>query len=325
MRAALIEAIGSPPVVRDVPEPERGEGRALVEVTAAPLNPIDLSIAAGRFYQPPTELPYIAGKEGVGRVLDADSLGPGTRVYFPMPGGLAGPGSLAERAAPVEGRMITVPGGVDDPLAACLGVAGLAAWLPLEWRARLRPGERVLVLGASGAVGQLAVQAARIMDAGAIVAAARDSEGLERARELGADATVSLAGTGQPERVAEAIREGAGGPIDVTIDPLWGAPVAVATLAAAPRGRIVHVGQSAGPEATLASAPVRSKMLSILGYATQGVSQDIVAHAYRRIVEHAAAGRLTIDHEVIPLEHAAEAWRRQEAFPGRKLVLTPAT
>jgi NADPH2:quinone reductase len=324
VRAALIEAIGGKPVVRDVPEPPRGEGSALVEVTAASLNPIDLSIAAGRFYEPATELPYIAGKEGLGRVLEADSLARGTRVYFPMPGGLGGPGSFSERAAPVEERLIAVPDGVDDPLAACLGVAGLAAWLALEWRAELRPAERVLVLGASGAVGQLAVQAARIMDAGAIVAAARDAEGLERARELGADATVELSEVDRPERLAEAVREACGGPIDVAIDPLWGAPVAVAALAAAPGGRIVHLGQSAGPRATLASAPVRSKMLSILGYATQAVPQDAVADAYRRMVEHAAAGRLTVDHEVIPLERAAEAWRRQETFPRRKLVLTPA-
>lgn len=310
--------------MRDVPEPEAGDGRAIVEVSAAPLNPIDLAIAAGRFYQPATELPYIPGKEGLGRVVEGESLARGTRVYFPMPGGLEGPGALAERAAPAEERAIPVDEEVDDALAACLGVAGLAAWLPLEWRAGLREGERVLVLGASGAVGQVAVQAARIMGAGAIVAAARDGDGRDRALALGADAAVDISDAGDPERLAEAIREAAGGPIDVALDPLWGATAAVAAQAAAPNGRIVHVGQSAGPEATLTSAPVRSKLVSILGYATGGVPREVVADAYRRMVEHAAAGRLVVDHEVVPLDRVAEAWDRQDAFPRRKLVVAPA-
>jgi len=323
MRAALVDEIGRLPTVRDVPEPERGEGRALVEVTAAPLNPIDLSIAGGRFYERATELPYVPGNEALGRVLESDSLSAGTRVYFPMPGGLGGAGAFSERAAPLEEQAITVPDGVDDALAACLGVAGLAAWLPLEWRADLREGESVLVLGASGAVGQIAVQAARLLGARVVVAAARDAGGLERARELGADATVDLTAADEPERLAEAIEAAAGGPVDVTVDPLWGAPVAAAALAAARGGRIVQIGQSAGPEATLASAPIRGKLLSVLGHTNLGAPPDVTADAYRRMVEHAAAGRLTVDHETVPLERVAEAWERQAAFPRRKLVLVP--
>lgn len=117
-----------------MPEPERGEGCALIEVAAAPLNPIDLSIAAGRFYEPATELPYVAGREGLGRVLESDSFAAGVRVYFPMPGGIGGAGAFCERAAPLEEQAIPVPEGVDDALAACLGVAGLAGWLPLPRR-----------------------------------------------------------------------------------------------------------------------------------------------------------------------------------------------
>ena len=323
MRALCVEEIGRPPAVRDVPDPVRGEGEALVEVTAAPLNPIDLSIAAGRFYSRPTELPYIAGREGVGRVLEGDGFAPGSRVYFPMPGGLGGPGSLCERAAASEERAIAVPEGVDDAVAACLGIAGLAAWLPLEWRAGLREGETVLVLGASGSVGQIAVQAAKLLGAGTVVAAARDRDGLERARELGADATVRLEADHDPEELGERIREAAGGGIEVTIDPLWGEPVVAAAHAAAPRGRIVHVGQSAGAETRLPSAPVRSKLLTILGHATAGAPQEVIAEAYKRMAGHAAEGRLRVEHELVPLERAPEAWERQAAFPHRKLVLRP--
>jgi NADPH:quinone reductase len=323
MRAVLVEEIGRPPAVRDVPEPERGEGEALVEVSAAPLNPVDLSISDGRFYQPPSELPYVAGKEAVGRVVEGSALAPGARVYVQTPGGLGGPGSLCERVAVAESRTIGVRDGVDDATAACLGVAGLAAWVPLESRAGLREGETVLILGASGAVGQVAVQAARLLGAGRLVAAARSEEGRRRARELGADETVDLGAHRDPEEQAEALREAAGGGIDLTLDPLWDGPATAAAHAAAQHGRIVQVGQSAGAEATLASSQVRGKSLSILGHSNHAAPPHVLAVAYRRMLDHAAAGELTVDHEVVPLEEARTAWERQASFPRRKLVLEP--
>lgn len=323
MRAAVIEEMGSAPVVRDLAEPGRSAGRALVEVTAAPLNPIDLSIASGRFYRRPSELPYVAGKEAVGRVVEADRAPAGARVYLQMPGGLGGPGALCERVVAGEDAMITVPDGVDDTLAACLGIAGLAAWVPLERRAGLRRGERVLVLGASGAVGQIAVQAARLLGAGRVVAAARSPEGRKRALELGAHAAVDLGEQGSPEQIADRVREAAEGGVDVTLDPLWDGPAAIALHAAAEGGRIVHVGQSAGGEATLPSAPLRGKSVAILGHAGASVPREVVTEAYRRMARHAAAAELTVDHEVLPLDRVAEAWKRQAALPRGKLVLRP--
>jgi len=324
MRAALIQALGEPPGVHDAPEPARGEGQALIDVGAAPLNPIDLAIASGGFYAGRPEVPYVPGKEGVGTVVEGDSLSPGTRVYFRMPGGLGGSaGALAERVAAAEAEAIELAGGVDDALAACFGTAGLAAWLATEWRARLAPGETVLVLAASGAVGQIAVQAAKLLGAGRVVAAARDAHGLARARELGADAVVNLGGADGVDDLAEAFRAAAGGAVDVTIDPLWGEPGTAAVHAAAEFGRIVQLGQSAGAEATLPSALLRGNSLSILGHTNVAAPREVTAAAYRRMVEEAAAGRLTVDHEVIELERAGEAWRRQADFPHRKLVLRP--
>jgi NADPH:quinone reductase-like Zn-dependent oxidoreductase len=321
VRAAVIERVGEGPALRDVEEPARHGGEALVGVAAAPLNPIDISIAAGRFYGGTPDVPYVPGREGLGRVVEGDGLVAGTRVWFT--GGGNGGGSMAERAAVDERAAVPVPEGVDDPLAACLGIAGLAGWLALEWRAELRRGEKVLVLGASGPVGQVAVQAAKLLGAGRVVAAARDPGGLERARELGADAAVSLASGDEPGRLAEAFRDAAGGDVDVTVDPLWGAPAAAAAHAAAGGGRIVQLGQSASPEATLPSALIRGKLLSILGHTTSAAPREVQASAYRRMAEDAAAGRLTMDHEVLPLEEVAEAWERQAAFPRRKLVLAP--
>ncbi|HVS28410.1 MAG TPA: zinc-binding dehydrogenase, partial [Solirubrobacteraceae bacterium] len=244
MRAALVEQYGRPPVIGELAEPQRGQGQVLVELIAAPLNPVDLRIASGSFSRGSPPLPYVPGVEGVGRVVEGDRLALGERVYF------GGGGALAERVAIAQDATVSLPEGLEEALAASLGVAGLAAWLALEWRAKLAPGENVLVLGASGAVGQIAVQAARVLKAGRVVAAGRNPAALERALELGADATVAL--SGDREAFARSLREAAGGDgYDVVVDPLWGDPAAAALDAVKAYGRLVQVGESAGAEATL--------------------------------------------------------------------------
>src|ERR1700682_2200798 len=199
MRAAVIERHGEPPVMREMPEPVADKA-AVVEVIAAALNPADLSIASGKFYTGPPPLPYVPGGEGVGRLLQNGTAGP--RVFFraAMPNG-----SLAERAIVSGGQTVTIPDGVPDGLAASLGTPGIAAYLALTRRAQLKPGETVLVLAASGVLGAIAVQVARLLGAGRIVAGARDEHGLARARELGAHARVDLKKTdGLSERSREA-------------------------------------------------------------------------------------------------------------------------
>jgi len=321
MRAALVSEIGEPPAPGEAAEPERGSGRALLEVLAAPVNPIDLAIATGNFHSGAPQTPYTAGKDGVGRVIEGERLAPGSRVYFTSPGGLGGTeGAMAERASCAEEELFPVPDGIDAELAACFGIAGLAAWLPLEWRAKLKEGETVLVLGASGALGTIAVQAAKLLGAGRVVAAARDGDGLERARSLGADATVDLSQGGD---LAAAFREAAEGEIDVTVDPLWGPPAVAAAEASARFGRLVQIGQSADAEATVASSSVRGKLLSILGHTSQAAPREVRATAYTRMVEHAAAGRLIVEHESYPLERVGEMWERQAGFPYRKLMIVP--
>lgn len=321
MRAALVSEIGRPPAPGETTEPEGGSGRALLEVLAATVNPIDLAIATGSFHTGAPKTPYTPGKDGVGRVIEAEGLASGSRVYFTTPGGLGGTeGAMAERAACAEEELFPVPDGIDAELAACFGIAGLAAWLPLEWRAKLEEGETVLVLGASGALGTIAVQAAKLLGAGRVVAAARDRDGLERARRLGADATVDLSRGGD---LAAAFREAAEGEIDVTVDPLWGPPAVAAAEASARFGRLVQIGQSAGAEATIASGSIRGKMLSILGHTSQAAPREVRAAAYARMVEHAATGRLTMEHESYPLERVGEMWERQAGFPYRKLMVVP--
>ena len=316
MRAALVEQIGQAPVVGETGDPQRGDGQALVQVTAAAINPIDISISLGKFYGGSPDVPYVMGREAVGRVIEGDTLDPGTQVWFQPP---SGNGAFAEYAIADESQAIVLPEGTDHSLAAALGIAGLTGWLAIEWRAHLRSGERVLVLGATGVVGLVAVQAARILGAGRIVAAGRDAAALEEAHSLGAHAVVRLDGEREPSDLIEA----GGGPFDVIIDPLWGRAAEIAVPAAAFSARYVQLGQSAGAEATLRSGDIRGKSLAILGFTVGHVPQEKQEVAYARLIELASSGELKIERETLPLDWVGEAWRRQQDSPHRKLVLVP--
>jgi NADPH2:quinone reductase len=164
------------------------------------------------------------------------------------------------------------------------------------------------------------VQGAKLLGAGRVVAAARSETGLARASELGADATVRF---GDHDDLAAAFLEAANGQIDLTIDPVWGEPGAAGVKATSFGGRVVQLGQSAGKEATLESGWVRTKLLSILGHTNFAAPADVRNDAYLRMVRHTAAGELTVDHELMPLERVADAWELQEGSPHRKLVLSP--
>jgi NADPH:quinone reductase-like Zn-dependent oxidoreductase len=311
MRAAVLDELGGTPAVTDVPEPELRNGDVLVRVRAATINPVDLSISRGGFYRGNPEVPYVVGNEGVGEV-------DGKLCYFEVGAGFDGRGgTLAEFVAVPGEALVELPAGTDPALVVGFGIAGLAAWLGLEWTAKLQAGERVLILGASGPVGQIGVQAARLLGAGRVVAAARSEEGLRRATELGADETVQLGRDDTAERLRDE------GEFDVTLDPLWGEPALAALGALAAFGRHVQLGQSAGPEAAVPSALVRGRARRILGHTNFLVPHEASAAAYRRMVEHSLAGELTVDHETMPLDQAAEAWERQKSGPHRKLVLLP--
>ncbi len=312
MRAAVLRDYGAAPQADDFEDPAGGEDREVVEVLAAGLNPVDLSVASGSFYGGSPDLPYVVGREGIGR------RGDGQRVYFDAP--VAPFGSFAQRVAIDPDSAVAIPDGLDEALAVCFGIAGLAGWLALEWRAQLAEGESVLVLGASGVVGQIAVQAARLLGAGRVVGAARGPKGLDRARELGADAVVRL---GEVDALAGALRDAQPDGFDVVVDPVWGEPAAAAIEATAPRARVVQIGQSAGSHASIASAAVRGRMLAILGHTNFMTPTKVRQAAYARMVEHAAAGELVVEAERVALDDVAEAWARQAQGVGHKLVIVP--
>jgi NADPH:quinone reductase len=318
MRAAVVEAVGSPPVPADVDEPVRQDGAALVDVEAAPLNPVEIRVAAGR-HPRRAQPPYVPGLEGAGRVVESARVPPGRRVRFEgraLPG-FGAQGTLAERAAVPEESLVELPDEADGDLAAALGVVGITALLALD-RAAPVDGRRVLVLGATGAVGQMAVQLAKLMRAGRVVGAGRSGERLERVRELGADEVVEL-GDGD---LTDAFERAAGGPLDIVIDPLWGEPAMAALRAFASEGRLVNVGQSAGADVRVPLESVRNRQGAIHAISSGWTPLERKAKAYRRVLDLALAGDLTVDREVVPLDEVSAAWERQEESPGKKLVVS---
>ena len=317
MRAAVMEAIGSPPAPGEVDEPARDAGSALVAVEAVPLNPVEIRVAAGR-HPMRAQPPYVPGLEGVGRVLESARIPPGRRVRFESAAlpGFGADGTLAERAAVPEESLVALPDDAAGDLAAAVGVVGITALLALE-RAAPAGGERVLVLGATGAVGQMAVQLAKAMGAGRVVGAGRNAERLERVRELGADEGIEL----RDRDLSALFEQAAGGPLDIVIDPLWGEPAMAALRAIATEGRLVNVGQSAGTDVRVPLETVRNRQGAIHAISSGWTPLERKAEAYRKLLEHVAAGRLTVDREVVPLDEVGDAWERQDASPGRKLVI----
>jgi NADPH:quinone reductase-like Zn-dependent oxidoreductase len=172
-------------------------------------------------------------------------------------------------------------------------------------------------------LGTIAVQAAKVLGAGRVVAAARDGDSLRRLADLGADATVDLSGAASVADLGERIREAAGGGVDVTIDPVWGEP-ALAAMGAARQGmRHVQIGHSAAPAAEITAGGFREAMIDLLGYTTRHVPRDVVARGWAELTGHAAAGRISVEVERAPLAEVAAVWQRQASFAHRKLVLEP--
>jgi NADPH:quinone reductase len=320
VRAALVSELGRPPEIGEAPDPVRGEGDALIRVEAVPLNPLEINVGAGRFYGGHPSLPYVPGSEVVGRVVEGESLTPDTLVWAYGAGmGVSRDGGLAELVAVSEEVLVPLPDDVDPVLAGALGVAGIAGWLPVAYREPVRKGDIVLVLGATGTVGLVAMQGARLLGADRVVAAGRRPEALERAKQLGADDVVSL----ESEDLVAALKEACGGDgPSLVVDPLWGEPAVAAATAAAHGARLVNIGQSAGPAAPLLSADVRGKQLNIFGYSNLATPREVLNREYLRLLEHARAGEIQVEIRTLSFDRGAEAWEEQARGAGAKVVVT---
>jgi len=319
MNAAVLHSLDKPPRFERFSEPVAKDGEVVVHVRAAALKPVDKQLASGSHYASRRELPCVCGSDGVGHLDD------GQRVFF---GGPRAPyGSMAERTVVPRAFTFPVPETVNDDTAAALPNPGVSAWLSLAYRAKLARGENVLILGATGATGKLAVQIAKLLGAARVVAAGRNQEALNTLSKVGADGTISLA-LSESELAEAFLREGGESGFQVVIDYVWGRP-AEAYLAAITRTefapvksetRFVQVGESAAPTISLAAAALRSTALTILG--TAGIPpREVLFDAFQRVMGYAAEGELHIDTERVPLAEIEGAWQRD--LPGRRMVIVP--
>jgi NADPH:quinone reductase-like Zn-dependent oxidoreductase len=306
MRAAIINSIGEVPVVGEFAAPTASPGEVVVDVTLAGLNPVDRLRAEGYEYLSPV-LPFVAGREGVGRLN-------GERVYFHE--AVEPYGSFAKQALVDAEQILTVPAGLTDEQAIPLGVAGLTAWVSLTHEANLVAGERVLVTGATGMVGQIATQAAKLLGASYVVGAGRHKQTLSSLLERGADEVVVLG-----EDPGPAIAAVAGDGFDVVVDCVFGAPFVAALAATAPGARVVVVGLTAGTNVNLEFFSLYRRRISGLQMASVPIADR--QEALNAMAAHTLAGRLRVDGERYELDDVATAWSELLRGAHRKLLIAP--
>jgi NADPH2:quinone reductase len=320
MRAAVVSAFGAPPNYASFDDPVAAEGELAVTVTAAGLHPIVKALANGTHYGSTGELPFVPGLDGAGRLED------GTRVFF----GIARSsfGSFAERTLAANWMCIPLPEGLDDVTAAGIANPAMSSWLALKVRAKFVSGESVLILGATGVAGQLAVQIAKRLGARRVIAAGRNPQALEKLKALGADAVISL-NQEHDSLVAAFKSEIAGAGVDVVIDYLWGHPAECALEAisqkglrkAAPRVRYVQIGSSAGERISLAAASLRSSGLELLGSGFGSASLIQIRTAIEEFFKGAAREPFQFNVKTAPLSEVESQWNSPEQ--GTRLVFRP--
>lgn len=301
MKAAVVNAAGQTPTCADFAEPEPAAGEVAVAVTAAALSPLARARASGAHYSAAGTYPFVAGVDGVGRLDD------GRRVYFLLP--RAPFGAMAERAVVAEGQWALVPDEVDDAVAAVIANPGMSSWAALVHRARFTAGETVLVNGATGAAGRLAVRIARHLGAARVIATGRNRAVLDA---LAADEVIPIGEDTEP--MERAFREAFSAGIDVVLDYLWGPSarsLLVAAAATAPAGvpvRFVQIGSAGGAEIAMPAAILRSSSIEMVGSGLGSVSLDQLVAAVGGVLEAAVAADLTLEHRSVPLAEVATTW-----------------
>jgi NADPH:quinone reductase-like Zn-dependent oxidoreductase len=319
MHAAVVRSFDQSPRYETYDTPEAsGPNEALVDVLAVGLHPRVRSSATGKHYTSTGTLPMIPGIDGVGR------LPGGQRVYFTATDDTWG--TMAERALVDVRRTVPLPENVDVAKVAAAMNPAMSSWVALRRRVPLRPGQSVLVLGATGNAGAMAVQVAKRLGAGLVVGAGRNPERLAELAAIGADEVVELTEDTAvtAERLAKAAAE-----VDIVIDYLWGEPAASAMMALlmarADRSRAmdwVQIGSVAGPTIELPSVLLRSANLRLQGNGQGAVSTAGYVAELPSLVEQIDAGAIAVRAREVPLADVETAWSEPEA-PGVRTVLTP--
>ncbi|WP_370674919.1 zinc-binding alcohol dehydrogenase family protein [Pleomorphomonas sp. PLEO] len=314
MKAAIVRSAGATPAYGDFTEPQPTGSLARVTVTAAALSQVTRARASGRHYSSSNAFPFVPGVDGVGLTDD------GRRVYFVLPE--APHGALAEQTLVRAEHCIDLPVGLDDITAAAIANPGMSSWVALTERAKLKPGETVLVNGATGASGRLAVKIARHLGAARVIATGRNANALA---EIGADATIALDDDADilERRFSEACAEG----IDVVIDYLWGMSAERLLIAAAKSGRdamplrFVEVGSVSGETITLPSAVLRASAIELMGSGVGSVPFERLVMAAGAVLGAAVPAGLTIAARPVSLTDIERVWG--EPDDGHRIVFTP--
>lgn len=319
MKAALVESFDQAPRYGDIAEPQAQAGEVRVSVRAAAISQLARLQASGKHYSSGKTLPMVPGPDGVG-VLDD-----GRRVYFAFP--RAPIGAMAQTVVVRAEQCVELPDDLDDVTAAAMGNPGMSSWAALQTRAHFQRGETVLVNGAAGASGRLAIQIARHLGAARIVATARNAAVADELRALGADHFIDLS---QPaDALTEQFRaEMRGAGVDVVLDYLWGAPAeAILTAAAsshaagaaARRVRFVNIGGMAGAAMPLPAALLRSSGLELSGSGLGSISNAQIVEIVGKTLRAARGAGFRITTEAVPLADVQAAWAHARA---ERLVLT---
>jgi NADPH:quinone reductase-like Zn-dependent oxidoreductase len=314
-----LHEVGGIPRYEDFPDPVAGEGEVIIAVKAVAVENVDKLIAAGEHYASKkyiAQLPAIPAFDGIGTLPD------GTLVGFGDP--RPPYGALAEKTVVASNSFVPIAEGIDPAVATVLGTA--ITGMSIKTAAGFVPGETVLVQGATGVAGRLAVKVARLLGALRIVATGRDDGQLREVQALGTDTVINTAVS--DDALAQAYIDAKGDGYDVVVDYLWGRPTEILLRSLVPESftfpkptRLIQIGQAAGAELTLAAESLRTSGVEIYG-AAKGLGPKTMGEVYGQVVKWAQSGQLTFDVEKAPLTDIETAWQRTD-LRGKRLVVVP--
>lgn len=303
MKAAIVSAAGEQPVYGDFPEPQADAQHVIVSVKAAAVSQLAKARASGKHYSATTNYPFITGIDGTGTLSNGD---PVYFLAFDAPWG-----SMAERTLVPAAAIVPLPASLDPVLAAAIANPGMSSWAALTRRAQLQPGETVLINGATGTSGGLAVRIARHLGAGKIIATGRNREVLDQLRAQGADITLTL--DELPGALPALMKEG----IDIVLDYLWGQSaldIMQATVAGGEKVvRFVQIGSLSGQEITLHSKLLRSSGLTLMGSGLGSVSDADLIACISEMLNAAAESDFSVAFQMRPLSEVAQAWQEDDS------------
>jgi NADPH:quinone reductase-like Zn-dependent oxidoreductase len=309
MKAAVVTSFTEAPAYGDFPDAVVSRpDQMVVNVLAAGLHPLVRGQASGSRPGRKVVLPFVPGVDGVGRGED------GVLRYFTFPDETFG--TMAQRTVIISGRSIELPVDTDPVTVAAAMNPAMSSWIALRRRISFEAGQKVLVLGAAGVAGRMAVQVANLLGASQVIAAGRDRERLAEVR--GATETVLIQDTDVLTQVA--------GEVDVVLDYVWG-PTTGETMRALTMSRLtedqplswVQVGTAGGPIGRITAPPLRSITLQIVGSGLGSVSGHAMLAELPALLTHIANGAIDVDAKAVALSKVNRVWTQPDA--GRQRIV----